>query len=262
MKAIEYLILRFGLFLFYALVTSPVLFVLIWVVDFLNAHEQFTMLKWAIVPFVLAWLFGLPWLASQTAQRIAFEDQGFGTAVKLTFHDLQLYMAFLPLVGHWFMPRLDKAEGDGDDGEQVRSSEAPVRLSAQRGEVVQECSIVPEDSRPAPSLRHSARMSISLLKRFMKSRRLLDSPGASAVVRVQQRLRKVIWSALIVVLFISPGFSKASDHGPFLFWLFWISAPLTCLAFVSEIYRTWHIKRLFESHHAQTFDELLTKLEQ
>jgi hypothetical protein len=115
MKGIQYLILRFGLFAFFALVTSPFVIVLVLLIRYLDDHDQFRLLKWILMPFVLVWIFGLPWLTSQTAKRIAFEDQNFSAAVKLTYYDVRLRLSFLPLIGHWFVPHSDKRDTGDDD---------------------------------------------------------------------------------------------------------------------------------------------------
>jgi len=111
----QYLVLRLALFLFFGFVTLPVPIAAFWLIDYLDAHEQVRMLRWLLLPVVLAWLFGLPWLTSHTSQHIAFEDQKLGAAVRLTLNELRLNLAFLPLVGHWFEPPTDKSDSDSDD---------------------------------------------------------------------------------------------------------------------------------------------------
>ena len=115
MKGIQYLILRIGLFVLFLFVTSPFVIISGLLFQYLDDHEQFRFLKWISLFLFLIWLFGVPWLANQTAKRIAFEDQSFGTAVKLTYYDLRLRLAFLPLVGHWFEPTSDNRDTDDDD---------------------------------------------------------------------------------------------------------------------------------------------------
>ena len=115
MKGVEFLILRFGLFFLFEIVTSPVAIVACLMMAYLDGHERVRMLRWILAPVLLAWLFGLPWLTSQTAQHMAFEDQKFGAAVKLTYYDLRLRLAFLPVIGHWFAPRTDERDTDEDD---------------------------------------------------------------------------------------------------------------------------------------------------
>ena len=82
MKFIQYLILRFGLFSFFFLVTSPIPIGLVFVIKYLVGDEKFRMLKWIIIPAFLAWFFGVTWLANRAAQHMAFEDRKFGDAVK------------------------------------------------------------------------------------------------------------------------------------------------------------------------------------
>ena len=106
--------LRFGLFILFALLTSPLPIGAGLMMEYLDAHENVRMLQWVFAPILLAWLFGLPWLTSQMAQRMAFEDQEFGVAVRMTFYDLRLRLAFIPLVGHWFEPHTDQKDSDDD----------------------------------------------------------------------------------------------------------------------------------------------------
>jgi hypothetical protein len=114
-KAIQYLILRFVLFLVFALITSPIPVASIWLVEYFDAHGPFPILKGILILVLLAWLFGLPWLTSQAAQHMAFEDQTLDAAVKLTFYDLRFRLAFLPLVGHWFEPPKGRRDIDEED---------------------------------------------------------------------------------------------------------------------------------------------------
>lgn len=104
MRGIQYLILRFGLFFFFGLVTSPVAFLCSLMVRYLDAHEQFRIFRWVFIAIALAWLFGLPWLTNRAAHHMAFEDRRFDDAVKCAFYDLRLRLAFLPVIGHWFEP--------------------------------------------------------------------------------------------------------------------------------------------------------------
>ena len=115
MKAIEYFILRFCLFVFFALLTSPVVIISILLMKYFDAHDHRPMAGWIIIPVCLTWLFGNPWLASQAARHMTFEHQTFGVAVKLTFYDLRVRLSFLPVVGHWFEPHTDTRDADDDD---------------------------------------------------------------------------------------------------------------------------------------------------
>ena len=104
MRAIQYLIIRFALFFFFVLVTSPVPLVAGALLKYCDAHEQFQIFRWVFIGILLVWLFGLPWLTNRAAQHMAFEDRKFGEAVKCAFYDLRLRLAFLPVIGHWFEP--------------------------------------------------------------------------------------------------------------------------------------------------------------
>ena len=104
MRIIQYLIIRFALFFFFALVTCPVLLVAVALLKFCDAHEDYRVFRWVFIGIGLAWIFGLPWLTNRAAQHMAFEDRKFGEAVKCAFYDLRLRLAFLPVIGHWFAP--------------------------------------------------------------------------------------------------------------------------------------------------------------
>jgi hypothetical protein len=115
MRGIDYLLLRFGLGLFFAFITLPVIVPLILCMQYLETQEHLKMLRLAFLPFLLAWLFGLPWLANQTAQHMAFDDKKFSAAVKMTGYDLRLLLTFLPWIGHWFAISNDQDDITGDN---------------------------------------------------------------------------------------------------------------------------------------------------
>jgi hypothetical protein len=114
MRGIEYLILRFGLFCFFAVVTSPIVIVCVLLIQYLDSHEKVKLLKWAVAPVMLAWVFGLPWLTSKAAGHMAFGNQRFGVAIKLAFLDLRFHLAFLPVIGHWFASESEKDDEEHD----------------------------------------------------------------------------------------------------------------------------------------------------
>ena len=105
MDGIQYLILRFCLWLFFILITSPILLGFGWLMNYFKDHEEYKMAGLIVAVFGLAYLFCLSWFANKTAQHMAFENKKFRPAVKLAFYDLKLRLAFLPLVGHWFAPK-------------------------------------------------------------------------------------------------------------------------------------------------------------
>jgi hypothetical protein len=57
----------------------------------------------------------VPWLTNRMAQHVAFEDQPFAVALRMTYYDLRLRLAFLPFVGHWFEPHTDENDSDDED---------------------------------------------------------------------------------------------------------------------------------------------------
>lgn len=102
MRGIDYLFLRFILGLFFAFITLPVIIPLILCMQYLETQGDLKVLRLAFLPIGLVYLFGLPWLAHQTAQHMALDDKKFSEAVRMTIFDLRLLLAFLPWVGHWF----------------------------------------------------------------------------------------------------------------------------------------------------------------
>jgi hypothetical protein len=114
MKGIEYLILRIGLVLFLWLLTSPVVLVAILLGHYFESHEEYKNLQWTLLPLVFFYIIGVPWYANKTAQYMAFDKRNFFDARKCVDSDLKLRLAFLPLIGHWFAPKVDKKDDDGN----------------------------------------------------------------------------------------------------------------------------------------------------
>ena len=117
MKGIHFILLWIWLYVFFVLVTSPILFVSIRLMDYLAAHENLRILGWLFLPVMLSWLIGLPWITTRVAHHITYKDQNFGAAVRLTLGEFRLRLTFLPLVGHWFASPGDKNESDVEDDE-------------------------------------------------------------------------------------------------------------------------------------------------
>jgi hypothetical protein len=92
--------------------TSPVLLLMI----ALRGHEdRLRSLAWITLPWlgfslVASWV-----LAHSTAHYILDENHMFLEAVKRSWLDLRLKLAFVPLVGHLFTPDEDKTHHDHDD---------------------------------------------------------------------------------------------------------------------------------------------------
>ena len=115
MKAIHFLVIRFGLYFFFAAVTSPILFFSAFLIRYASAHEQLEALRYVFILIALGWIYGFHWLASRTAQQMAFEDRTFGAAVKCTLNDLRFNLVLLPMIGHWFAPKSRKDDDKDED---------------------------------------------------------------------------------------------------------------------------------------------------
>jgi hypothetical protein len=88
------------LFFFWLFVTSPPLFVLVWLVQ---SHPDLRpYLSWLALPLVPGWLIGSWWLNLTLAHHMFDENQLFLTALKHTWYDLRLKLSFLPIIGAWF----------------------------------------------------------------------------------------------------------------------------------------------------------------
>jgi len=98
-KSVQYLILRIGLFFFFALITFPAAVAAIWVVNHYNANSESIL----IIP-VLAYYFGLVWFSNATAKHMTFSNQTLFSATKTAIVDLRIRLAFIPLIGRWFAP--------------------------------------------------------------------------------------------------------------------------------------------------------------
>jgi hypothetical protein len=114
-SGVAYLVLRAGLFWVFALIISPVALLLIWLMNYFDPRGELKLFDWIGVPITIASIFGLLWFANRTGQHMVFDERKFGAAVKWSFCDFQLRLAFLPLVGHWFVPRSDEQNRDNDD---------------------------------------------------------------------------------------------------------------------------------------------------
>ncbi len=114
MKGIEYLILRVSLVFVFWLVTMPVVWIAVLLMNYISHHEAYKELKWVLLPVLLMWLFGIPWFAHKTAEYMAFQGFKFKQARQAAFCDVRLRLAFLPVIGHWFAPKNDDKADDHD----------------------------------------------------------------------------------------------------------------------------------------------------
>jgi hypothetical protein len=115
MRDIEYSILYLLFYLVFAFITSPIPSVCLLIANYIDAHEQLSILKWVLVTIFLIWFFGLPWLTNKATVYMAFENRTFQDSVMLAFRDLRFFLASLPLVGHWFVKDTDTRDDDGHD---------------------------------------------------------------------------------------------------------------------------------------------------
>lgn len=114
MNFIAFAALRFGLFLFYCVVTSPLFGGIFLLSHFLDSHESLHGLTWIIGFFGIAWFLGVGWMAHDTASHMLFENQSLYKSIDLSLHAARFHLSFLPLVGHWFTPA-GRGKKDKDD---------------------------------------------------------------------------------------------------------------------------------------------------
>ena len=91
----------------------------IWYLGYLalEAGHQQKLLAWSIFLSLLLIFFGLYWLAKRMSYHMTIEQKPFARGVKEGLLDARLHLAFLPLVGQWFMPEEDKRNFEEDDDE-------------------------------------------------------------------------------------------------------------------------------------------------
>ena len=115
MNTARYFTLRVVLYFLFALVTFPIPFLCLRLMDYLEAREQVRMLKWIFAPVLLLWIFGLPFITSKVAEHIALGERTFGVALKLVLLDYRFRLSFLPVIGPWFEPKSDSQDNDEAD---------------------------------------------------------------------------------------------------------------------------------------------------
>lgn len=107
-KGLKYLVLRVGLGVILLLVTMPIGEGVIWLINF----KAF---NWIGFPIGIFYVFSLSWFANKTAEHMAFEGQNMLSAMRFTLGDLRLRLAFLPVVGSWFISDSGKRDDDKED---------------------------------------------------------------------------------------------------------------------------------------------------
>jgi hypothetical protein len=111
-KLIAHSILTKLLLILWTLVTSPLWFPLVWLAKKFNEHDEHEVLAGTICVILLAFFAGLYWLSKKMSYHMTIEGEPFGKSVKAGLLDARLHLAFLPLVGHWFMAKPDKRDND------------------------------------------------------------------------------------------------------------------------------------------------------
>jgi hypothetical protein len=108
-KGLKYLVLRIGLLVLLLLASLPIGEAIFWLTNF-------KALNWIAYPIGILYLFGLGWFANKTSEHVAFEGRSLFTAIKFAFGDLRLRLAFLPVVGNWFISDSGNHNEDKEDG--------------------------------------------------------------------------------------------------------------------------------------------------
>src|SRR5437899_1735510 len=80
--------------------------------EYLEGQGKIAGLGWFIQLIAVPCTLAAFWLAHRTACHIAIEDRNLISALKLTFPDLRVCLACLPLVGYWFYPSKNRYKDD------------------------------------------------------------------------------------------------------------------------------------------------------
>ena len=112
-KALLHFILSKVLFCLMGVLTLPVWYPAIQLAQHLEGRPQQSVVAWLIRIGALAFLVGAYWLARRMSYYIAIEQDSIHSGVKSGLRDARLHLAFLPLIGRWFMR--DKHNRDDDD---------------------------------------------------------------------------------------------------------------------------------------------------
>jgi hypothetical protein len=100
------------LFLFWFFVTSPPALLTAWL--FYTHENLVTNWGWLGFLIILGWFLGSWWLEMTTSHYVFDEKKMFLEAVKQTLSDLRFKLAFIPVLGAWFVPDEDKTKNDDD----------------------------------------------------------------------------------------------------------------------------------------------------
>ena len=78
--------------------------------DYLNHNPKYKDYGWPLAILGLIWFFTLPWLTKRAANYMVSHNVKMWAAMKLAVYDLRLILAFIPFVGHWFIPSKDEED--------------------------------------------------------------------------------------------------------------------------------------------------------
>ena len=113
-KLVAHYILTKLLFVLLVVVTLPFSFPAFWLAKSITTRSEQNPLGWGIGLILLALIVGLYWLAKKMSYHMTIEGKPFWEGAKAGLLDARLHLAFLPLVGHWFMVSPDKQDQDDD----------------------------------------------------------------------------------------------------------------------------------------------------
>jgi len=111
-KLIAHFILTKLLLILWLLVTLPIWLLAIWLTKTAAAHGQQNILTWGIRLASILLFLGLYWLSKRMSSHMTFGGLRFAKGVEAGFQDARLHLAFLPIVGRWFMESSDEPEDD------------------------------------------------------------------------------------------------------------------------------------------------------
>jgi hypothetical protein len=114
-KPIAHFIITKVLLILCAAVTAPFWYPAAWLASDLEARTQQNVLGWAIRVCLVVWFFCMYWFSKRMSHHMTIEGKTFVRGVKDGLLDARLHLAFLPLVGDWFMPEEDKRNYDTDE---------------------------------------------------------------------------------------------------------------------------------------------------
>lgn len=114
MKAIEYFIFRFMLFIGFLFIASPVGMLAVYCDNRWHLMD-IRPLAWTFLILVVLYTVAAGWFASRTAHHLAFEQRNLYSSLRFAFYDARLRLGFLPVIGHWFIRADDRQENDDDD---------------------------------------------------------------------------------------------------------------------------------------------------